>query len=143
MIDYVMCVDDDTMTLTLNRITLQRSEFCQQVLLLDSGHAALEELQKLAAADATTRFFPTIIFLDLNMPMVDGWEFLDLYQEQFAARFPATRIIILSSSVDPKDRERSKKYPVVLEFVSKPLRLEVIGELKRLPALRNFFPTPN
>ncbi|HEX2787840.1 MAG TPA: response regulator [Ignavibacteria bacterium] len=63
----------------------------------------------------------SIIFLDLNMPLISGWDFLDVFS-QFDDRIKAQyKIYILSSSIDERDKERARKNPHVLQFISKPL----------------------
>jgi CheY-like chemotaxis protein len=59
-----------------------------------------------------------IVFLDLNMPIMDGWEFLEKFQSQYYVNYPNIKIILLTSSVDPSDKERANQFPTVLEFLS-------------------------
>lgn len=69
---------------------------------------------------------PTIIFLDLNMPLISGWDFLDMFS-QFDDRIKAQyKIYILSSSIDERDKERARKNPYVLQYISKPLTKEKV-----------------
>ena len=70
---------------------------------------------------------PEVIFLDLNMPIMDGWEFLDEFGKLSEEK--DIRIYILSSSVDSRDMERAKKYGMVNGFIAKPLTDAKIKEL--------------
>lgn len=63
--------------------------------------------------------FPDVIFVDINMPVHDGFAFLDQYESKFVEEFPSTRIYMLSSSLRPEDRERSLLYKSVHDFLSK------------------------
>lgn len=63
--------------------------------------------------------FPDVIFVDINMPVHDGFAFLDEYEAEFVGEFPSTRIYMLSSSLRPEDRERSLLYKSVHDFLSK------------------------
>jgi CheY-like chemotaxis protein len=65
-----------------------------------------------------------VIFLDLNMPVMNGWEFLDKYNELYQRR--KDHIVILSSSIDFLDRQKAKLYPVVYDFIEKPLSMDKI-----------------
>ena len=82
---------------------------------------------------------PELIFLDLNMPMMDGWEFLKLFEEKYAPLFPNTKVIILSSTVNPLDWEKSKEHQVVIGFEKKPLSVETLDNLKQSEVLKQFF----
>lgn len=67
-----------------------------------------------------------MIFLDINMPVMNGWEFLDAYLEKFQER--KDKIVILSSSIDFQDRQKSMEYEVVLGFLEKPLTMDKIHQ---------------
>ena len=65
------------------------------------------------------------------MPVMGGWEFLDIITERrYNEIFPQLKVIVLSSTIDPKDIEKSKSYPMVLDFLSKPITREMLEELK-------------
>ena len=84
------------------------------------------------ALDAIRAGKADVMFLDLNMPVMGGWEFLDeLTENNYMTHFPNLKVIVLSSTIDPKDIEKSKSYPMVLDFLSKPITREMLEELKR------------
>ena len=65
------------------------------------------------------------------MPVMGGWEFLDIITERrYNEIFPQLKVIVLSFTIDPKDIEKSKSYPMVLDFLSKPITREMLEELK-------------
>ncbi len=139
MIPIVMCIDDDTMVHMLSKLIFDESAFCRLVIPASHGVEALNYFENQAAIRAANRQWPDLIFLDINMPVLDGWSFLDAYTAQFAAFHPSTKIFMLSSSVDPADREASLQYDLVVDFVPKPLSKKVIAELKLHVELKHFF----
>ncbi len=83
---------------------------------------AIDNLAKLKAAD-----FPDIIFVDINMPLRDGFEFV----EDFVTRFPnvKTQIYIMSSSIRPSDKEKINQYDIIKAYVEKPLTGDILKPL--------------
>jgi response regulator RpfG family c-di-GMP phosphodiesterase len=81
---------------------------------------------------------PNIIFLDLDMPIMDGWEFLNLFNNIHSSLAKPVSVYIISISVDPADQKRIKAYPFVKSFISKPLTRHFLGkineELSKNPA---------
>lgn len=75
-----------------------------------------------------------VIFLDLNMPEMNGWEFLD--QLNLLQELTNAQVVILTSSVDRRDKERSRKYPVVKAFISKPLKKKELESVCEMLGLR-------
>jgi len=74
---------------------------------------------------------PDTIFLDLNMPMFSGWDFLDRYHQISAEIDKNIKIYIMTSSVRPADKKRTEDYPFVTSFISKPLKQNTIHEINQ------------
>ena len=72
---------------------------------------------------------PDIIFLDINMPVMNGWEFLEEFQQFSASLSQPIKIYLVSSSVDESDINKSKKYPSVTDYVIKPLNRDKYRQL--------------
>jgi CheY-like chemotaxis protein len=121
----IFLIDDDKLTNFINKRIMARSGFNVNVQAFDSPHAALEVLRQLAVLDVAS--LPDVILLDVNMPIMDGWDFLNEY-EKLVPRAEA-RIYMLSSSLDDKDIDRAAGYRMVCGFLSKPLKSEQLYEL--------------
>ncbi len=132
MFNQILCVDDDPITLVILKMTMQKCQFTQSVLTAADGVEAVnlyETLQQRISLEPTL-VAPEIIFLDLNMPVMGGWSFLEIFNERFQATFPNTKVIILSSSIDPEDIRKVQNFGIVKEFVSKPMTIDTLNRLK-------------
>ena len=140
MINKILCVDDDSILLTISKLLLKRTGFTNDVVTAVDGSDALDYFKDLfATSSQPVEDSPSLILLDINMPVMNGWEFLEAYIPLFADKLPNTKVIILSSTIDPEDFSRAKKFPVVAQFVSKPLSVENLAELKENEFVKSFF----
>lgn len=128
MFKTVLCIDDDPITIMLSEKVIARANFCNNVLAAYNGQEAIDILDKIIANNETD--IPEIIFLDLNMPVMSGWEFLDIFSEKYTGILKNTSIVILSSSIDPDEYAKAKNYPVVSHFLSKPITVALLQSLK-------------
>lgn len=120
----VWIVDDDPIARLLIRKTLERVDGLD-TKELNTGEEALQEVGKVVRDSLPS---PRIILLDLNMPVMDGWEFLDAYEKR-GAPFRETKIVILTSSINPADNEKSKSYMSVSALIHKPLTVDDVVEI--------------
>lgn len=140
MIRKVLCVDDDTISLTISQLLLKRTGFASEVDTVIDGSEALVYFENLFANNSDpVSNAPELILLDINMPVMNGWEFLQEYNPRYAEKLVNTHIIILSSTIDPEDFALAKQYPVVMQFISKPLSIENLEELKSAPFMKQYF----
>lgn len=116
--DAVFLVDDDPINNLINRRLLGKSGISSQIEEFLGGKDALKKISELDPEQSL------IIFLDINMPVLNGWEFLNLYLESFPNR--NDKIIILSSSIDFQDRQKANEYAIVSGFLEKPLTIDKI-----------------
>ena len=126
-LNCILLIDDDEPTNFLNKMTLEQSGCTRLIRIAQSGQEALEYLQ-----NATPR--PDLIFLDINMPAMDGWEFLEKYRRLPAVRKADIILIMLTTSLNPDDEARTKAIPEVAGFENKPLSQ---GQLDNL--LKKYF----
>lgn len=134
MLDIVLCIDDDPITLMLCKMVINKSGFSKEIATAKNGEDALLYFDTLKQNNSDSEFkkHPQLIFLDLNMPVMGGWEFLDSFGTEKYSDYNKTKIIILSSTINPEDIEKSKKYPMVIDFLSKPISKEMLEYLKEI-----------
>lgn len=135
MLDLVLCVDDDPITLMLCKMVINKSDFAQELITAQNGEEALNYFDDLKLNNLGTEIqrYPKLIFLDLNMPVMGGWEFLDSFtRDDYRDHFKDCKVIVLSSTIDPDDINKAKTYPMVLDFLSKPISKEMLESLKKI-----------
>ncbi|NHM06244.1 response regulator [Flavobacterium sp. CYK-4] len=135
MLDLILCVDDDPITLMLCKMVIKKAEFAKELITAQNGEEALNYFDDLKLNNLGNEIqnYPQLIFLDLNMPVMGGWEFLDSFaKDDYRESFKDCKVIVLSSTIDPEDINKAKTYPMVLDFVSKPINKEMLDELKKL-----------
>jgi CheY-like chemotaxis protein len=125
--------------LTISELMLNSVSFTEQIDKAMDGKDALDYLDKILEEKDMTGKAPQLILLDINMPVMNGWEFLQEFVPAYAEKLPDTKIIILSSTIDPEDFAQAKKFPVVVDFISKPLDLQMLESLKESEHFRVFF----
>ncbi|HEU0137117.1 MAG TPA: response regulator [Flavobacterium sp.] len=130
MLTKILCVDDDPITLMLYRMVIKKAEFANEIFTAQNGEEALAFFDNIAASG--TLDYPKLIFLDLNMPIMGGWEFLDRFKDSRYQNFDEAKVIVLSSTIDPQDIDKSKTYPIVIDFQSKPISREMLDDLKKI-----------
>lgn len=132
MLDSILFIDDDPITLMLCKMVIKKASFSNEIATSKNGEEALQYFNILKQLDSNGEIKkqPQLIFLDLNMPVMGGWEFLDSFSTSDYADYNKTKVIILSSTIDPDDLEKSKKYPMVIDFLSKPISKEMLEYVK-------------
>jgi CheY-like chemotaxis protein len=127
MLQTILCIDDDPITLMLCKMVITKASFSKEIVTAKNGEEALKYFNTLKTTHSNK---PQLIFLDLNMPVMGGWEFLDSFSTKDYSDYNETKVIILSSTIDPEDLEKSKKYSMVIDFLSKPISKEMLEYLK-------------
>ncbi|WP_181304894.1 response regulator [Rufibacter sp. XAAS-G3-1] len=117
-LDLIMLVDDDDTTNFVNKRLLTKLGVAREILIKKNGAEALEYLQKSAQDGAA---YPDLIFLDIKMPVMDGFSFLDEYHNLALSENGSMIILMLTSSASFYDLERLKGYASVKKHFSKAL----------------------
>lgn len=128
----VLIVDDDAGVLFLHELMIRESGISESISTFNRAKKALEYLEK-----PKGKMSDPLIFLDINMPEMDGWKFLESLDH--SNQFDRVSVVMVTSSVNLSDREKAAQYRHVVEFIEKPLNLETCSMLRNHPALKNFF----
>jgi CheY-like chemotaxis protein len=141
MVNKVLCIDDDLITLVLFDMVIKKAGFAKEVLTATNGKEGLAWFSAyFSKSNAETKPEPPqVIFLDLNMPVMNGWDFLEDYLMKYSDRVPDTKVVIISSTVNPEDFLRANRYEIVIDFINKPLTTDGLLELKENEQLINYF----
>ncbi len=111
-------IDDDPIFIYGTRRIMKEVDFCDNILVFNNGQDAIEGLKELIDKGED---LPEVLFLDLNMPIMNGWEFLEDFVKIPNPDGKKVIIYIISSSVDPRDLERIRNYKMVNNYILKPL----------------------
>jgi CheY-like chemotaxis protein len=122
----ILLVEDDETTNFLHRRLLNRMAAADNIAQAGNGEEAINYLRTHAAGPGHT---PLLILLDIKMPVMDGFEFLEAFEKLTNELNPDIRVIMLSSSVSPVDLARMKKFPSVSGYYSKPLSEEIVQKI--------------
>lgn len=122
-----MLIDDDPIFNLINKRLIEVSLQDAHVMTFED---AREALKYLTASEVNDRDkFPEILMVDINMPEMDGWKFLELLGEFPRSLLTTVRLYLLTSSISEHDIEKSRRYPIVSAFLSKPLLPETVEVL--------------
>ena len=127
MLDTILFVDDDPITLMLCKKVISKAAFSNQIITAQNGEEAINLFHTLL--NNTEQTVPELIFLDLNMPIMGGWEFLAEFSKPTFEQFHDIKVIVLSSTIDPEDLEKIKEFPMVMDFLPKPISLSMLNKV--------------
>ncbi|PSR53512.1 response regulator [Adhaeribacter arboris] len=119
----ILIVDDDSVTRYLISRVIKQAGISQQILQAGNGEEALQVLYQACSVQAC----PNLIFLDINMPLMDGFEFLSALQKSTLAD-SSFKIVILTTSQNPKDVEKAKQYPITA-YLEKPFTADQLNRI--------------
>ena len=128
--NYAMLLDDNELDNFINQKTIEATNFANKIYINTSSKSALEFLNNLeTSSSAEFDIFPEIIFIDINMPMIDGFQFIENLERTFPKRIKQIKIVILTSSLSINDKEKAAKISTDILFVNKPLTQEILNQI--------------
>ncbi|MUH37094.1 response regulator [Zobellia amurskyensis] len=122
MIKSIVLIDDNNATNFIHETYLRRVNCAERVHSFTMGKKALDHLMN-------SQVFPELIFVDINMPTMDAWEFMEIYQDLDTALKINTRVILLTTSIIPSDKEKMELYKEIDAMMFKPLNETAIRQI--------------
>ncbi|GHC45405.1 response regulator [Ulvibacter litoralis] len=123
----VACIiDDDEIYVHLIKKIIKMKKLSEELLVFSNGQEALTYFEALPEKPTVSEqnTLPQIILLDLNMPVMDGWDFLEKYKNTAFSKNPKSTLYIVSSSIDPYEMEKAKSIDSVTDYLIKPISIE-------------------
>jgi len=127
----MLVIDDDDINIFIIKKVIEKTGYEVDMISKSNGQLAVDYLTSITS---NVEIFPHIILVDINMPILNGWEFLEAYEKLNIVR-PKVYLYMLSSSVYEYDIEKAKGFKSVNGFISKPLTIERLKELLQLIVL--------
>lgn len=125
----LLLIDDDEIFNLMSLKMIEKTGFHQKPRVFKNGNFALDHLKKTYNENT-----PYLIFLDINMPVMNGWEFLDALDE--FANPENMYVFMLTSSINERDKKKAEKNKYVLKFLTKPVSTQTFNEISQLPKIQ-------
>lgn len=123
-LNNILLIDDDDIVNTINSTIVKHASFAENITVETSVDGAISILKDQNGSGG----LPELIFLDVNMPEKNGWDFINEYK-QLPLGDGRPKIIMVSSSINPSDEEQALKNDMVLGFISKPISKEILDKI--------------
>ena len=127
----LMLVDDNEIDNLINQKMIEASGICEHIFVHSGAKSAIEflkNIEKLAKGDLNL-YLPEIIFLDIDMPLMDGFQFLDEFEKLSDIIKNHCKVVMLTSSLNPQDMSKARKNLHVLKYLNKPLTQDSIKKV--------------
>lgn len=129
-LDIVLLIDDSDIDNLVNKRVVQKAGLSNDITVKNSAQSAIDYLKNIAENEADR--IPGVIFLDIRMPQIDGFGFLELFEELPSSIHQKADIVMLSSSIDAADYQKAMDNRFVKQFLNKPLQKEAVTNLADL-----------
>ena len=128
----VLVVDDDEIIVFLHNMIMEDNGMASDSLSFQNGKEAFDYLNSENNLNQTC-----LVLLDINMPVMNGWQLLDNIQSAPYAK--NIHVVMVTSSIDTEDREKASQYPQVIAYFEKPLNNKSLKQIKELPQISPYF----
>ncbi|HEY4650678.1 MAG TPA: response regulator [Pontibacter sp.] len=124
----VLLIDDDETTNYINKLVVNRAAITEELLVALNGKEAIELITARCEGTTSGQDLPQLIMLDINMPVIDGFGFLEAFNKLECLQDKSVVVAVLTTSLNPGDIERARQAGVT-EFLSKPLTRQMLDKL--------------
>jgi CheY-like chemotaxis protein len=121
-IDCILLIDDNADDNIYNQIIIEKMDIADNIKVAENGLEALNYLEK----DQKT---PDLILLDINMPKMNGWEFLEIYRAYCGENNLSSNVIVLANALSKEDQQKLENIPVIVSHNVKPLTKQMLEEI--------------
>jgi CheY-like chemotaxis protein len=126
----VMLVDDSELDNFINEKIIESNHFAKKIYITSSAKSALEFINNLIImGEEYAEAYPDVIFIDINMPMMDGFQFIEFFEKNTERYKKKPKLVILTSSVYHEDIQRAKDISHNIVFLNKPLSSELLSSI--------------
>lgn len=125
----VMLIDDNEIDNLINQKMIEAANITENIYTHTGARSAIEFLRNIEKLPSAENVLPEVIFLDIDMPLMDGFQFLDEFEKLSDVSKHKCKIVMLTSSINPQDVNKSKKYNYVKKYINKPLTQETLEKL--------------
>jgi len=125
-INTIWIVDDDEVYTFVLKKNINLLSICDKVSIHSNGQKGIVSLKQTITSKET---LPDVIFLDINMPVMDGWQFMDEFIKLKPLLYKEVKIFLASSSIAIEDKVRAKSYIEISDFFEKPIGTDILSRI--------------
>jgi len=128
ILELACIIDDDGIYIKLVKKIIETKKLCKNLLVFNDGKESIDYFETLLQ-NLSVKNIPEIIFLDLNMPVMDGWEFLERFTKIRNRLDKKITLYVVSSSINPTDMDRAKSLEHVTDYLIKPIKIKELEDI--------------